>query len=348
MLSNRIEGKWIDSFEHVFALSEIGPGDPVAILSDTGSREINVSLAELALHRLGAKAFHIVMPNPPQTAPLPVRSTGSTTAIGGSEPVLAALCASKMVVDLTVEGLLHAPELPRILSKGARMLYISNEHPDVLERLTPDPGLKEKVLRGIGMLKEARSMRVTSDAGTDVSIDLADIKCGGSWGYADSPGCRSHWPGGVIAGWPRRGALNGKVVMGVGDLNLTFKRYVERPITLHFENDYAVEIAGEGLDAELMRSYLQGWNDPEAYASAHIGWGMNPKARWDSQVMYDKGDINGTELRAFAGNFLFSMGANEHVGRHTLGHFDLPMRGCTIALDNQVVVDKGRLTAGLA
>ena len=49
--------------------------------------------------------------------------------------------------------------------------------------------------------------------------------------------------------------------------------------------------------------------------------------------MYDRRDTNGTELRAFAGNFLFSTGANEFAGRFTEGHFDIPVRNCTIALD---------------
>ena len=82
-----------------------------------------------------------------------------------------------------------------------------------------------------------------------------------------------------------------------------------------------------------MRSYFAAWGDREAYAVSHVGWGMNPRARWDAMAMYDKRDFNGTELRAFAGNFLYSTGANEVAGRHTLGHFDLPLRNCTVALD---------------
>ena len=62
---------------------------------------------------------------------------------------------------------------------------------------------------------------------------------------------------------------------------------------------------------------------------------------------YDKADFNGTELRAFAGNFLYSTGANEVAGRHTLGHFDLPLRNCTVRLDDVVVVDQGRLQGEL-
>ena len=60
-------------------------------------------------------------------------------------------------------------------------------------------------------------------------------------------------------------------------------------------------------------------------------------------TFYDKADFNGTELRAFAGNFLYSTGANEVAGRHTLGHFDLPLRRCTVRIDGEAVVREGVL-----
>jgi 2,5-dihydroxypyridine 5,6-dioxygenase len=74
-----------------------------------------------------------------------------------------------------------------------------------------------------------------------------------------------------------------------------------------------------------------------------VGYGLNADARWDSMALYDKRDFNGTELRAFAGNFLYSTGANEVAGRHTRGHFDLPLRGCTVTLDDVAVVQGGQL-----
>jgi 2,5-dihydroxypyridine 5,6-dioxygenase len=64
-------------------------------------------------------------------------------------------------------------------------------------------------------------------------------------------------------------------------------------------------------------------------------------------AFYDHRDFNGTELRAFAGNFLYSTGANEVAGRHTLGHFDLPLRSCTIALDEKTIIEKGELLGEL-
>ena len=348
LLIDRIEEKWIAAFARVFALCNVARGEPVAILSETQSRPINVRLAELALLRHEARPFHLIVPTPAQRAPVPVRSTGASDALQGLEAAVGALAAASFVVDLTVEGMLHAPELPAILKGGARLLMVSNEHPEALERLVPDPALEPKVKRGVKALKAAKQMRVTSTAGSDLSVDVTGAAVAGVWGYCDRPKAVAHWPGGLCLCFPRTGAVDGTLVLAPGDANLTFKRYIETPVRLTIERDYVTRIDGDGLDAELMRSYFAAWGDREAYAVSHVGWGMNPKARWEALAMYDKSDFNGTELRAVAGNFLYSTGANETAGRHTLGHFDLPLRGCTVSLDGRIVVERGRLVDELA
>jgi len=348
VIADRLEAKWIDLFAEVFARCKVAPGDACAILSETQSRALNVQLAELALARLGARAFHVTVPTPRQTAIVPVRSTGASIALQGLQPAIGALAASAFVVDCTVEGLMHAAELPAILKGGARVLYVSNEHPDVLERLAPSPADEQKVRAGMRLLKGARAMQVTSPAGTDLSIGVTGAQVGGVWGYTEKPGTLSHWPGGLCLCFPAAGSVNGTLVLAPGDLNLTFKRYLESAVRLKIENDYVTSIDGDSLDAELMREYFSAWGDREAYAVSHVGWGMNPRARWEALAMYDQRDVNGTEQRAFAGNFLYSTGANEVAGRHTLGHFDLPMRHCTIRLDGTAVVEDGRLAGALA
>ena len=347
MLNERIEAKWIDCFAEVFTLCGVKPGDTAAVLSETQSRAVNVQLAGLALARLGAHVFHLVLSSPRLAAPVPVRSTGASDAIQRLAPVVQALAASTFVADLTVEGLLHAVELPEILKGGARVLMVSNEHPEILERCAPDAALEPKVKAGIKKLKHAKLMHVTSAAGTDLNISLANARTGGGWGYTARPGTISHWPGGLCLAFPEAGSVNGTLVMAEGDVNLTFKRYLEKPIVLTVENDFVTDIAGAHLDADLMRGYFAAWGDQEAYAVSHVGWGMNQEARWDSMQFYDKRDFNGTELRAFAGNFLYSTGANEAAGRHTLGHFDLPLRNCTVLLDGELIVDSGVLQGDL-
>ena len=343
MLVERVEGKWIEAFTETFRLCGVTEGETAAVLSESQSRPVNIQLSDLALQRLGARVFHVGLTTPRQKVPVPVRSTGASDAIGGLEPVVAALAKAEFVVDCTVEGLLHAPELGAILGGGARILMVSNEHPEILERLVPDPALKSRVDEGAALLADASEMRVTSAAGTDLTIDVSQAPAAGSWGCTNGPGTVAHWPGGLCLCFPAAGAVNGTLVLDTGDVNLTFKRYLETPVRMRVLDDYITDISGDGLDAALTASYLEAWDDRDAYAVSHVGWGMNPAARWDALTMYDRSQLNGTELRAFAGNFLYSTGANETAGRHTLGHFDLPMRNCTITLDGTTVVDTGRL-----
>lgn len=348
MLRDHIEWQWIETFAEVFRLCGVQRGEVAAILSESQSRQINVELAALALQQLGARPFHIAIPSPRQESPVPVRSTGSTHAIQGLEPVVAALCTASFIVDCTVEGMMHAPETPRILAAGARALYVSNEHPEALERLRTDSALFPKIRHGRELMKAAKSMRVTSPAGTDLSVRLEGARVGGNFGAAFDRGQLASWPGGICSCFPPAHSVNGTLVLDEGDINLTFKRYLEKPVRLVIEDDFVVQIEGTGLDAELMRSYFAAWGDRNAYGVSHVGWGMNPTARWEALVMYDKGDVNGTEQRAYAGNFLYSTGANPSAQRFTLGHFDLPVGRCTIALDGKVIVDGGKLQGELA
>src|SRR5258708_24353394 len=114
MLADRIEGKWIEAFCEIFASCGVKPGDIAAILSETQSRALNVHLAELALLRLGARAFHIVVPTPRNPHPVPVRSTGASEALGGLGPVIAALGQAGFVVDCPLQGPIPAPATPPI------------------------------------------------------------------------------------------------------------------------------------------------------------------------------------------------------------------------------------------
>jgi 2,5-dihydroxypyridine 5,6-dioxygenase len=247
------------------------------------------------------------------------------------------------VVDCTLEGLMHAPETPEILKAGARILYVSNEHPEALERMRPDAPLEARVRAAAKMLRGSKRMTVTSAAGTDLDIDMAGASTVGIWGYTEKPGTLAHWPGGIVVSFPKSGTVNGTLVLDRGDVNLTFKRYLQAPVTLTLEKDYVTHIDGTGADAEMMRSYLAAWGEREAYAVSHVGFGMNPKARYEALAMYDQRDFNGTELRAVAGNFLFSTGANEFADRYTAGHFDIPVMRTTITVDNTVVVRAGML-----
>ena len=81
-------------------------------------------------------------------------------------------------------------------------------------------------------------MTVTSKAGTNLTIDVRDAPCGGTPGFTTAPGGVAHWPGGLCLCFPGEGCVNGRVVMDVGDMNLTFKEYLRDQIILEVEDDF--------------------------------------------------------------------------------------------------------------
>lgn len=342
------EWRYLAAFAAHFQRCGLHAGETVAVLSESQSRSVLVETARLAAQSLGGRVFDVVVPTPASRHAVPIRSTGASQALDGHPAVIAALATSDLVLDCTVEGLLHSPELGQILGGGARVLMISNEHPEVLERIGWDDDMPRRVELGYEWISAAATMRVTSAAGTDLTVQLAGASAAGSTGLTSGPGSIAHWPGGLVAAFPAAHSVSGTIVLAPGDMNLTFNELIQSPVTLHIVDDHIESIEGQGADAIVFRSYLSAFGDRESYATSHVGWGMNQLARWDSSQLYDKRETWGTEARVYAGNFVYSTGANELAGRFTAGHFDLPMRACTVTLDERVVVADGVLCPELA
>lgn len=332
---------WLDAFATVFALCKVSAKEHVIVLVETQSRSVNLTLAKEALESLGVQFDLISVQSKPYLSVPIIKSTGASNCLLNEKETLEALRASSFIVDLTVEGLIHSAETSTILQAGARILSISNEHPEILARLVPDLAIKEKVKFAVSKCRNSSEMYIHSKYGTDLNVNMTGAKTVGVWGWTDRPGTLAHWPAGLVVSFPMKGSVNGRLVFKAGDINLTFKRYFESEVVFEIVDDFVVKVVGENLDARLMRNYFEGFNDPIAYATSHVGWGLNESARYEALCMYDKSELNGTELRALAGNFLFSTGANEFANRFTEGHFDLPMMDCSIELDGNLVVDNG-------
>lgn len=342
------EWRWLERFRLQLELCGLGPHETCVVLSESSSRASIVDTALLAAQALGAATFQVVMPTPANPGPVALRSTGTSLALRGNAAALAALREADLVVDCTVEGLLHSRELPAVLAAGTRVLMISNEHPENFERLPHDPDMARRVALGHEMLAAADTMRVTSAAGTDLTVRLAGAFTAGSTGVTSGPGSIAHWPGGLVLAFPAPGTVSGTVVLAPGDLNLTFKKYVTSAVRLTVVDDFVTDIDGDGWEADQLADYMAAFGGKDAYASSHVGWGMNPAARWDYLDLYDRSQHNGTEARAFGGNFMYSTGANETAKRFSPCHFDLPMRRCTVELDGVAVVREGALVGDLA
>ena len=160
------------------------------------------------------------------------------------------------------------------------------------------------------------------------------------YGYSDTPGRWDHWPSGFLFTGGADDGVDGKVVLAPGDIIFPFKSYVQTPIEITIEQGRIVDIRGE-LDADLLSEYMRSFRDEKAYGIAHIGWGLNQNARW-SFLATDRRGL-GMHGRSFYGNVLFSTGPNQEFGggNDTQCHVDIPMRNCSLYLDDEPIVVDG-------
>ena len=333
----------IEAWKKVLTLSNLEKGQIVTILTGATSHPQSISTALTAVQSMGAVVNRLDLPpvNGEKSLSRDPLSYLGTTPLTGNRAAIAALKASDLVIDLMT--LLFSPEQLDILKHGTKIL-LAVEPPEVLCRMVPTAADRTRVLAARARLAVAREMHVTSAAGTDLRCPLGEFDPIPEYGFVDEPGRWDHWPSGFVLTFPDEGAANGRIVIDRGDILLPQKNYVSDPIVLTIENGFATRIEG-GVDADLLNDYMSSYNDSEAYALSHIGWGLQPKARWSTLGLLDREAHIGMDARAYEGNFLFSLGPNNEAGgkRTTACHIDVPLRKCTVALDGEPVVEHGKV-----
>lgn len=328
-------------FRKQFEMCRVAPGQTVAVVSDLGTRREYIQCAFAAAQEMGFDIYEMCV------NAIPGWTSVGVPTIGQCKGTLEALMACDMVLIFHVP--LFSKWLRQVMDKGVRVQMIIDA-PDDLYQLQSPPGLKEAVLHAAALYEKTTNVRVTSKAGTNLSYSRGEYPVMSQYGIADEPGHFDHWGVGLLHTFPNEGSANGKVVIAPGDIViLPYCRYITDPIDLEIREGHITRIEG-GVDAALMREWLAegetGPGDRDPYAVSHVGWGLNPQCRWDALALYgDAPERSRAAARSFPGNFLFSTGPNTQGGgkRTTRGHYDVPMRGCTIELDGRVVVQDGRV-----
>ena len=334
------------AWKQVLTLSKLEAGQTVTVLTGADTHPQTLRTALVAAASMGASVNRLDLPpvNGEKALSRDALAYLGTTPLTGNRAAIAALKASDLVLDLMT--LLFSPEQHDILSAGTKIL-LAVEPPEVLARLVPTEADRTRVKAATARLGRARSMHITSEAGTDLHCALGEFPAISEYGFVDEPGRWDHWPSGFVLTWPDEGHSNGQVVLDRGDILLPMKDYVTDPITLTVERGYVTRIQG-GLQADVLRDYMASYEDPEAYAVSHIGWGLQPRAHWSMLGHYGKETHIGMDARAFEGNFLCSFGPNNEAGgsRTTACHIDIPLRRCTVSLDGEPVVAAGKVLDG--
>lgn len=333
----------IGAWKQVLTLSRLAAGQTVTVLTGAATHPQTLRCALTGAQDLGAVVNRLDLPPVNGEKALSRDSLAylGTTPLTGNPAAIAMLKASDLVLDLMT--LLFSPEQHDILGSGTKIL-LAVEPPEVLMRMVPTEADRTRVKAAAGRIERAKEMHIVSAAGTDLRCPLGQFPVISEYGFVDEPGRWDHWPSGFALTFPDEGRAHGRIVIDRGDILLPQKSYATEPIVLTVENGFATKIEG-GVDAELLSEYMASFNDPEAYAISHIGWGLQPRARWSTLGLYDREASIGMDARAYEGNFLFSLGPNNEAGgsRTTACHIDIPLRRCTVRLDGEDVVREGRV-----
>jgi 2,5-dihydroxypyridine 5,6-dioxygenase len=326
-------------FKKELELCKVRPGEAVAIYMEGGRLREYADAFAVAAGDLGANVFCVDLPltsgRGSDEAGVPAAGAG----LARHPEVVDAFKRVDMLIDLVL--LLWTPEKHQIQHAGTRILSVI-EPVEVLQRLFPTEEHRRRAEDALQLIQAASELRVTNDAGSDLVYQLGQMKPFCQYGYVDEPGRWDHFVSTHVVHCGNDGGVGGALVLQPGDAFTSFGRYIEEPVKLTIEKGFVRKIEG-GFDAWLLERYIEKFDDERGSAVSHIGWGLNENARWEAHAI-GSGGI-GMDARAFRGNVMFSIGPNVEFGgtNDTACHVDIPMRACSLELDGELIVDRGRI-----
>jgi len=294
----------------------------VAILTDTEIEpEVPEALAAAA-YQLGLEPTVITMIKRP---------------VHGMEPtkiMAKALLGSDLMLFATSTGMAHTDAVREASKVGAKYIGMPHITIDTLCRgaATADYGEVQKITRQVAeILAAGKQVRITTKAGTDVTMGIAGRKChqlAGVW-RAGSVAC---FPDGEVALAPLEGTARGKIVI---DSSMHQIGLLKDPIIWTVEAGKVVKIEGKS-EATILQDILRKRGDENSFCIGELAVGTNPQARKSSNVSEDKKRIGAIHI-ALGDNA--TLGGNIVSTTHLDGIIEFP----TLYVDNRLVISEGKL-----
>lgn len=321
-------------------------GEELLILRDGTVSEDLVEASVYAAKALGANP--VLMSFTPATyRPMKEYGTFTAASVGGESPpsfprtVLAAIVASDRLLFATSDTgvFFFNPEVREKVRghTGFRVNYFTT---DSALRLLPESAEELREMAALtGRVKQlfvkARRARITSAAGTDITMSLGQNPI---VRVADGIAPPGYQPGlgGQVSSIPDDGSAEGVVVI---DRSIGANDYKEltETVTLKVERGNVTSVSG-GADADGLRRFLADMNDPNIYHLTELGVGTNWRCRFT-------GVAAPVEDTHTLGCVSLAMGCDTHLGGkvNAGAHIDMTMRAATLELDGELVIKEGKL-----
>ncbi|MDQ7793559.1 MAG: aminopeptidase [bacterium] len=283
----------------------ISPGETVLVVTDPPCAEVAEALWQAA-REAGAETLML------RLAPRRVH--------GEEPPALVAEAMSQAEASFLVTScsLTHTSARRRASAAGARLATMPNITPDIFTRaLDADYGpIRDLTLRVGEILERSSEARVTSPAGTDLTLNLAGRAAVLDTGIYTEPGSFGNLPAGEAYIAPVEGTAEGLVVVdgsmaGVGSL--------DAPIRIEVRAGRARSVYG-GRGARELDAILAQQGD-DARNLGELGIGTNGKARIIGHILEDE-KVLGTVHVALGANASF--GGMVQVACHLDGILKAP------------------------
>ncbi len=310
-------------FVDVLRQSNVKPDEKVVLYTDTKKNKDLVDAFYQAALLLGAETAVLY------TTPREVERTPFSIA-------LHAMRGADVILDLASNMWIYTEALSELLDQGVRILSCVSDI-DTCLKMKPDPAIVARVNNGGEMLDRAQKIEVRSRAGSDLVLNKRGRRGVFQDGLAPNPGDWDNYPAYQVACAPLEDSASGRLVLEPGDLFVTLKRIVAEQIVLELEDGHIVNIEGKG-EAEMLRTWFGGWDDPNAYTTSHIGFGCDPRAEVNSYQIMEWETLAGGVMIAFGANILRFLGGRNQ----SRAHIDVVMRKADFLLDGELIVEQGR------
>jgi len=293
-------------------------GESVLVITDEPERKIGYAFWEAAEEVCSEAMLLEILP----------RSSN------GEEPPEAVAKFMKdfdVLIIPTSKSMTHTNARREACEAGARCVTLPGILEDTMER-TLNADYHEIAKRSIKLaeiVSQGRTAKVTTPAGTDITMSLEGRECHADTGLVHNPGDFSNLPAGEAYIAPVEGTANGIIMVDGAMMGK-----VKTPIKIVVKDGFATAITGD-RSAEELEKVLEPFGQPGRNI-AELGIGTNHKAQIVGSVLEDE-KVMGTVHMALGDNK--SMGGNVSVQSHLDGILLKP----TLWIDDKKIMEDGVL-----
>lgn len=327
---------------------QLAQGESLAVVSDGTVSQEFAQAVRIAAAEAGGEVIYV------EYEPVAYRPLKEYCFFAGrslKEPlkvpeVLAAALHAADAIFLLISDmeLMFSPSMKELMNEGKRVLMVFYLDTPAIRRMLFDnvrdvDDIRQKVERYGDLFEQGRTARVTSEEGTDLTLTLGQWEVRRRTGVP-RPGEFQILPPGQITRVPDDGSANGTLVIDRTVAANDYKALTE-PIRMQVRDGNVVEIEG-GMEARLLREFLESLNDPRVYHLTELAMGTNPKCKF-SGIGAPAED---THAR---GTVSFALGCDTHIGGGTPApvHIDMTMRFPSLTIDEHEIIRNGKLVEGV-